>query len=184
MKKKYTIGDYQNIVQKEADKYDIKINVIKYDASKEITSETIQRGIEEVKDYANSLKIVDVEDQRNDNSDLSAYSMIVSRTRTGSFYIENIYGSAYMKVALGVSIDLQNSAVVSVNSKSAYQSGAFVNFVSWQTTGITTTINSPSVGYVAATIQGRGTFSYADPVTGVTTGYTSSFTKRVNVNCK
>lgn len=180
----YSIKDYQSAVQQEADKYGINISILEYDESKPITNEIIQYGVAAVDNYADSLKVADITTYEIDESEVVPASMIVNRTRTGSFLISNAYGSADMKVSLGVTVDLQNGAVVSVNSKSAYQLGTFVNFQSWQTTSISTTVNSPSTGYVAAVVKGRGTFSYADPYTSITTGYTSSFTKQVNVNCK
>ncbi len=88
-----------------------------------------------------------------------------------------------MAIRANITTNLANGLVMSVNSTSVYQCGLFVSFVSWEPTGVSSIRNSPKNGYVTFTITGLATFSYADPVTSITTGYTSHVTKTVQMNC-
>lgn len=65
----------------------------------------------------------------------------------------------------------------------AYQSGLFINFVSWETTSISSLHNNPSNGWIRLTDNARVTSAYADFRTGITTGYTSNVSKAVIIKC-
>lgn len=180
-KQNLTINDYLMQVQKVADEYDITVSVSDYDDSIPITQEVINRGIENLIEFAEGLSIED-----GDKSTEISYARVMASNKNiyQSFSItDGKYGTAQMKLHLNVTVDLQNSAVIRVNSSETYQQGYFMNFESWTPTGITTTVNNPSVGYVHTIVTGRATFSYADPITSITTGYTTNVYKVFDIKC-
>lgn len=181
-----TIEEYEAAICEEAERYDIVCNIIDYDPEIKITKEMLQKGIDNVREYAKSVhttnecyvsKEIDVVDSIN------PYLMPVTRNVYGYFQIKNVYGNARMCVEANVTIDLQANNVMYVNSIESYQLGAFVNFTSWSESSITYKMNSPSAGSINVVVKGRATFSYADPVTGITTGYTSSVSEVVTIDC-
>lgn len=161
-----------------------------YDPSVVITQEMVDNAILDARTYAESIEvqtscdfIMNTSEGVSAGRGTSAYIMPVTQNVYGNMYISNVYGSAYFKVKANVTVNVQNSIVMSVNSTEVYQEGAFMNYQGWVTTGISSTLNSPSIGFITVNVTGRATFSYADPITGITTGYTSKESKNVIINC-
>lgn len=59
-------------------------------------------------------------------------AMPVTKDVSSSFQVTNGAGSARMRVDANVTINAQNSNVMSVNSVNVYQNGYSLNFVSWE----------------------------------------------------
>lgn len=185
-----SISEYEAVIKAEGAKYDVECNVLSYDSDIQITKEMLDYAVNNVRTYAMSIEDstekVEIESttQIDDKSgDINPLSMPVTKNVYGLFTVENAYGSADMRVNANVTVNVQNSNVISVNSTNAYQSGLFINFVSWETTSISSLRNNPSNGWIRLTVNGRATFAYADPWTGITTGYTSNVSKAVTINC-
>ncbi len=187
-----SIAEYEAAIQAECAKYGIECRILDYDPNLQITQEMLNRGIENARNYAESLLeqkqpdlMPSIRDGNSniDNNQSPLGIMPLTQDYIAYFRIYNTYGSADMAILANITTNLANGLVMSVNSTSVYQYGSFVNFVSWETTGVSSTRNSPKNGYVTFKITGRATFSYADPVTSITTGYTSYETKTVQMNC-
>lgn len=180
-----SIDEYTAAIKAEGAKYGIECNILNYDPDVQLTEEMLAYAINNVRVYAKSMKTNEQDVNIVGTSNMiSPYSMPVTRNLIGDFTIANLYGTANMRVDANVTIDINNDNVISVNSLDAYQIGAFANFQSWELTNISATKNSPSTGWIKVRVQGRVTFSYADPVTSVTTGYTSKVDRNVNIDCR
>ena len=185
-----SIEEYEKAVQEECAKYDIECKVLDYDPTIVITQEMVDDAILNARIYAESIEVqssgdfvVDTFKDVSVDEGASVYAMPVTQNVYGSMYISNVYGYANFTVKANVTVNVQNSAVMSVNSTEVYQEGSFMNYQGWETTSISSKLNSPSTGYITVNVTGRATFSYADPVTGITTGYTSTESKSVKINC-
>lgn len=176
------IDEYELLLQEEAAKYDIKCEILEYDKSKTLTYDMLARDVERMKENADTLDIR-VIDVFTDDSLETYRAQFIDRNLSKAFMIYCAYGEAAMRLDTNVTVNLNNSSVVYVNSASAYQFGGFINFVSWTPSGISWHINTPSSGSVRYHITGLATFSYADPVTGITTGYTMNVNRSLDVVC-
>lgn len=183
-KKVYTIQEYEEILQAEGEKYGIDCEVQDYDPNVEITEEVLERGLENLKRYAESREVDEETLEKTNLEEGVKVSRVapINRVRTASFSVSNAYGRATMVCEVDATMDIQGGNIMYVNSIKVYQQGSFLNFQSWTTTSTSYTKNSPSRGWVQVAVKGRATFSYADPVTGILTGYTSNESKTVNVN--
>lgn len=184
-----SIDEYERMIQAEGKKYGIDAFVISYNSQKQITPEVVASGLDSVRKYAESRSAEAVILPKNPPSDIggsvSPFGIMPSTKDYAVYFsIANVYGRASMLLETNVTTNLANGTIMYVNSVSASQSGYFVNFVSWETTSIPYVKDSPSNGFVTFTVNGRATFSYADPVTGITTGYTSNESCSVQVDCR
>lgn len=185
-----SIEEYKAAIKAEGAKYEIDCNVLSYNPDIKITAEMLDYAVNNVRVYAESIE-KDTEQASKDitttvnpaTDSIGVRSMPLSKDVSGYFTVSNAYGSASMQVDANVTVDAQNNTVISVNSTDVYQSGAFVNFDSWKTKSVSSKRNSPSTGWITLTVKGRATFSYADPVTSITTGYTHSVTEKVKIDC-
>ncbi len=176
-----SIEEYEQAVQAEAVKYGIEYEVLNYDPDKVLTKDTIEKGVNDVRIYAESFQVM-----QKDTEATSAKAMRVmplDKDVSKRFLIASAFGTAEMMLDANVTVDAQNAYVMRVNSVEAYQSGLFSGFKSWTTTSISSRLNSPSQGWVSFTVNGRATFSYADPITGIENGYTSNISEPVEIKC-
>ena len=188
--KHISIKEYERILKAEYAKYGVEMKVLDYDENKNITRDVLNDELAKVEYIANSFKVTDVYNNEPINFSISSLDVIAplgifyNKTVFANWIISNAYGNANMRSEANVTIDGGNSNIVSINSKSTYQVGSFINFDNWTTTSMVVTPNSPSTGYIKMDISGRATFSYADPYTGIKTGYTSLVNHKIlQVNC-
>ncbi len=187
-----SIEEYEDAVQAACAEYDIDCYVIDYDPNVQITQEMLEHAITSARQYAES-----VQSQQDDvidlghtyfesvpDNDASPFGVMPSTLDYfGTFFIENAYGNAYMRIDANITTNLASNSIMYVNSTDVYQLGGFVNFVNWTTTSVSYTKEYPYACWVTFYIEGRATFAYADPWTGITTGYTSNESKRVMIDC-
>ena len=184
-----SIEEYEAAIQAEGEKYGVSCEVLDYDPQVNITTEMLENALDEIRTYAQSLKVecdskaIVAESLSSQVKNAQPKLMPIDADVYTIFIVSSSYGSADMRAEANVTVDGQNDYVISVNSTNVRQSGAFVNFVSWDTIDITTTKNSPSTGWIEMDITGAITFSYADPFTGITTGVTNDVTKVVTIDC-
>lgn len=165
-----TIEEYEAAMNAEGAKYGIKCDVLAYDPSIQLTQGMLENALRNLKFSAENFKITDIAPSR---TMASTRSMPVRSTFYKEFRAScPPFGWADIRVEADVTVDVQNSYVIQVHNTSAYQYGPFMNFDSWETTKIDTKLNVPRAGWTRATVSGRARFSYADPVTGITTGMT------------
>lgn len=181
-----SIQEYENSLKAAYAQYGIEFSVLDSNGNVTVPRTILNTDLAKVEKVAKSFKITDikvVQDNTAANS-IMPLSMFYNKTVYKDWTIFNAYGSATMRSEANVTIDGSNSNIAAVNSKSTYQLGTFVNFDSWTTTNMTVTKNSPSTGSIKMVVSGRATFSYADPLTGIKTGYTATVSgKTLTVNC-
>lgn len=170
-----TIEEYETALKEEYEKYGVEVEILDYDENIELTREMLNTALNGVTAFVNSIEISDA--GTHVEIGISPFSMPVTKTVYRYWTYAYIYGSADMRTQVTGTVDAQNSHMILVSSHSTYQCGAFVNFSSWTTTSETVSLNVPSEGYVRVNVNGRITFSYADPLTGITTGYTYGVSK-------
>ena len=181
------IEDYISAVKEENNKYGIECEIIDYDDNIIITKSMMEQSIKNIRKLAENMNSAYQEEEFYDDNDANEAnvlrSMPIKKTVSKIFVVENIYGNAGMCVEADVTLNAQNGNVISVDRTEAYQKGQFTNFVSWQTTSISSTRNSPSNGYITLVVKGRAMFQYSDPLTGLTTGNTTDVSKTLKINC-
>lgn len=180
-----SIEEYEARLKAEAQKYDIEYTVLNYDPEVELTESDLERAIEHLKDFNDSIKITPVKTMIvTKQGPTSTLSMPIEKTVYGAFGVSCTYGQASMTLEADVTVDAQNSRVISVDRTEVYQEGMLFNFQDWVTTSITTKLNQPYVGWIRGSVSGRLTCSYADPITGVQTGQTKKITvPSIPINC-
>ena len=171
----YSIFDYCLAVQDEAEKYGIEVTIFDYDTSKPITEQTIEYGVESVQKFANSIQIKEVNTSLESSEDKSASRAIIPerRTRSKSHIITCAFGAVNITVQATADVDVNALRIMYVYSTNAYPNGYNINFSSWSTESISQNDNSPSDGYLSGRVIGLCSFTYADPITGISTGYSS-----------
>ena len=181
-----TIEEYERALAAEYAKYGVEFKVLDYDDDITLTRDTLNNQLAKVEQVANSFKIIEVTDDINSSlatQNISPLAMYYDKDVYKDWTVSNAYGSATMRSEANVTMNGSNNEVISINSYETYQHGTFVNFDDWQTTSMTVKKNSTK-GYIDMTIKGRVTFSYADPYTGIKTGYTSNVSKTLTaVKC-
>ena len=185
-----SIQEYTETLQNAYAKYNVEFEVLDCGDNVVITRDILNRDLRNVDKVAKSFKVVDLEVTVEDASPnftdanfIVPLSMFYNKTVYVDWVIWSVYGNAGMRSKANVTIDGGNSQIAAVNSYSTYQYGVFINFDKWTTTSMSVTKNSPSAGYIKMVVKGKVTFSYADPVTGIKTGYTSTVSKTLQTNC-
>ncbi len=176
-----TIEEYETALKAEGKKYGIMCEVLNYNPSMQITTTMLKNALNDLRSSAKSFQVTssNISPVYNPNRVVP-----IRDTFSNNFQVScPPYGYAYIKVEIDATVDQQNSSVITVHSANAYQSGAFVNFDSWETKNISIMTNNPNVGMVTAKVKGNARFSYADPVTGVTTGMTYPVEQSVIIQC-
>ena len=84
---------------------------------------------------------------------------------------------------VNVTVNAQNYEVMSVNSSRVSQIGPIVNLLDYEVLSKSTSMNTPSTGYVRGTTRVWASFGYADPVTGILTGYSHEESEIVDIYC-
>ena len=184
-----TADEYESRIKEEIEKYSVECHVIEYYPGVVITEEALEADINTIKMYFendNRKEEFDIQSTliEKTKEQITPYLMPVTKDVRGTTDIvcSTNYGSASIRVDANVTVNAQNGNVMYINSLDAYQYGQFINFVSWQTTSISGTLNNPFTGYITVNVQGRGTFSI--PVSVSTVGITEDFYKNVVINCK
>lgn len=177
-----SIEEYKSAIKEAGEKYGVDCEVLDYNPDIQLTKEMLEKAINDIRLSAESFEVQQVTLNVEDGN-ISTRSMPVTKDVYGTFKIKDFYGEATIRVDANVTVNAQNGNVMSVNSTNAYQTGFFINFTSWQTTSISKRLNSPSNGWITLTVSGRATFSYADPWTGITTGYTHNTATPVRIEC-
>ena len=109
--------------------------------------------------------------------------MPIENDVTASFQVTNGAGTARMRVDANVTLNAQNSNVISVNSVNVYQNGYSLNFVSWETTRVKTFLNNPQNGWISLEIHGHVTFSAGTPLPFINIGDSTNVIKTVQIAC-
>lgn len=183
-----SIEEYEYALSEAYAAYGIGFEVLDYDSDIEITEAMLDSELEKVEANVNSMTItISNEVPANFGFESPVHrrahgitrAMPVRTTAYGFISLSSNYGGCVLRSEADVTIDVQNSYISNVHSYSTYQTGAFVNFDDWTTTSMSVSANNPSYGYLKMTVSGRARFSYADPLSGVTTGYTQTVTNRV-----
>lgn len=173
---------YSELLQAEADKYDIKISLSKNEQNPIFTI----KDLEDSKSIINSMSKMSVKQTEtfyNTENDIVVKGLMpVDVTRTASFYIYCNIGNANMKLTATATKNAQDNSIINIGSSSAYQSGSYSNFKSWTTKSITTRSNYPQTGYVEYCV--KGTAVYEKRTIGGTTGFTQDVVEYVNINFK
>lgn len=110
-------------------------------------------------------------------------AMPIENDVTASFQVTNGAGTARMRVDANVTLNAQNSNVISVNSVNVYQNGYSLNFVSWETTRVKTFLNNPQNGWISLEIHGHVTFSAGTPLPFINIGDSTNVIKTVQIAC-
>lgn len=160
-----SVENYVSAITEEAKKYNVDVWINDYEALGEITQDKIDQAVKNVQLFATTIHTE--ENNTNLHSSISTYAS--TKTRTGYFDIVAAPGSATINVDITASVSSGNK-ISSISRKNAYQAGVAFFFSSWTTHSISTTMNSPSNGYVKAVVTGYAVFNY-----GVTS-YASNMT--------
>ncbi len=159
-----TVNDFVSIVSEEANKYGLEVWINDYDALGNITKEKIEKTVEFIRLFGETLHTESRAVEYYHQTDASSRA-VVTRTRSGYFDITAApSGAATIKVDITATINTAYDSVISVSNKSAYQSGIAYFFTSWTTKSITTYLNNPSAGYVKAVVVGDARFDFG-PIT-------------------
>lgn len=183
-----TIEEYEHALQEEGAKYGIACNVISYDPSVQLTTGMLENALENVRKYAESPKVSHAEviyvERQKDDTLMPSSLMPVTEDFYQTFTVGNIWGTAEMKLRANITYNVQDYSVMNVNSAVAYQSGAYTNFVSWETTSITYRERYPDSRTVTFNVKGLSSFSFTDPNSFITTGYTDEEDVTLRITCK
>lgn len=156
-----TIDDYNSALQEVANEYDVNVSVNDYSAIGEITQEKIDEAKESVKVFAESFEIIESNEPVALTTNGPRRASKANRTRSGYFDVNCAYGSATIKVTMTATIGLENYLITNVYNKKAYQDGVAINFSSWTTSSISTTLNYARSGNVLAKVSGRAVFVFS-----------------------
>lgn len=181
-----SIQEYENSLKDAYAQYGIEFCVLDSNGNTTMPRTVLNTELEKVEKVAKSFKITNIQVVQDNTvvNSVTPLSMFYDKTVHSNWLIQNLYGHAGMRSEANVTINGSNDNIVAVNSKDTYQKGAFINFDEWTTTSMTVTKNLPKNGSIRIVVSGRATFSYADPITGIKTGYTATISGRIlTVDC-
>lgn len=179
-----SIEEYTEIVTKECERVGISIQVIS--DKKMVPVESLIGAFNAIDAVANSQVTSEynsLEIREPVDGVRGITGMPVDRVGYQSFTVTNLLGWAKIAVDVYVTIDAQNNHIISINNVSTYvHSGQ--NVSGWNCTGIGQSMNNPSDGYVTLNVNGIASFSYTDPVFGITNVLTTNVSQNVAVDCR
>lgn len=187
-----SIKEYEAAVKMVGEEYGIELFLLDYNPSVQITKEILAYEMDDLRLTLQMAKPVKKQTNLFSNKKISIFPdspqrvMPVTRYFSNSFTVSCplVNGQAVFLVSANVTTDAQNYYVISVNSITAHQVGNFTNFDGWITDSISTTRNSPSQGYITATVRGRATFSKTGSISGNKIGRTETVNETVVINCR
>lgn len=179
-----TIEEYERAINEEGLKNGVRCEVLSYDENKEITHDMLIRGLESIRAFAESRSVVfSSENNALIYNPITPLSPVPSTmTRDTTFRISCLYGAAIIRVQAEAIVDINSGAIMSVNSITAEPYYSYINLKSWTLKSITYQKNCPSTGSLKVHVVGVANFSYADPITGIDTGYIWDVDQYVYIN--
>ena len=184
-----SIAEFEEKMQEECEKYNIGYEVLEYDPNVQITQADLDASLQRVREYGEK-KLIEAETDesemvQNEESQVPgpARIMPVTKNRSQTFNVTNVFGTGHFKLTTNVTVNAQNNGIISVNSYKVQKSGLSLNLDSYKINKITYTKDKPSTGWVSFNVDGVCEFVYTDPLLGLTASYTDEFSKAVQVNC-
>ncbi len=190
--KVYSVEEYTSIIQEICDEANVEFDV-EVPEGLVITEEVLRSGVENtecfVEYYLENQNSVVMEENAGKavgtkrNGGVSTFAMPVTSTVYGNTKITSPYGYAYICATANVTVNVQNSNVMSVNSLSVQQLGASMNFDSWTTNSSSVSTNSPSNGWITVNASGTAVYSFTEPIGGIKLGYTCIQNVSIQIAC-
>lgn len=187
-----TFEEYFATVHEEFAKYGIDYQVIERNDDFVFTQKVLNEKITEIQDTMSKTTVsynrdYDPDAEATVNSSVSSVGNEISAARImpveqvfqHEVYLECPYAPtlawAYICMEVVALVDLQGGNLMSIESYSSFQKGAYLNFVSWQQRSMSVNPNYMA-GTFRATVNGLLTVEYTEPTTGLLVGYTSEHT--------